>query len=188
MAVNDLLLVAVLAQAVTAAVPLVVAGLGELAAERAGVINIGIEGLMLAGCIGGFAGSALFGCAWIGLLVAIVAGMALALLFAAATVLGRCDQIVAGMAINLLAVGGSGTLWMALQAHGLADLPASAGFVRAPIGDALRTLPVLGPLLFDQYVLAWIAAALATSTWWVLRATRAGLVLTAPDRTQSGGR
>ena len=191
MAINDLLLVAVAAQAVTAAVPLVVAGLGELAAERAGVINIGIEGLMLAGCIGGFAGAALTGSAWIGLLVAVVAGSALALLFAAATVLGRADQIVAGMAINLLAVGGSGTVWMALQARGLADLPQTAGFARAPVGDAVRDLPLLGPLLFDQYALMWVAVGLVGLAWWALRATRAGLVLTglgeAPDACAAAG-
>lgn len=191
MAVNDLLLVAVAAQAVTAAVPLILAGLGELAAERAGVINIGIEGLMLAGCIGGFAGAVLTGSAWVGLLVAVAAGMALALLFAAATVLGRADQIVAGMAINLLAVGGSGTAWMVLQARGLGDLPQSAGFARAPVGDLLGTLPVVGPLLFDQYVLMWVAAALTVAAWWGLRATRAGLVLTglgeAPDACVAAG-
>ena len=189
--VNDMLLVSVAAQAVTAAVPLVVAGLGELAAERAGVINVGIEGLMLAGCIGGFAGAALSGCAWIGLLVAVACGMALALLFAVVTVFGRADQIVAGMAINLLAVGGSGAAWMVLQAGGHADLAAAAGFGRAPVGDLLRGLPLLGPLLFDQYLLAWITVALAGLVWWCLRATRAGLVLSglgeSPDACAAAG-
>lgn len=191
MPLNDLLLVAVAAQAVTAAVPLVAAGLGELAAERAGVINVGIEGLMLAGCIGGFAGAVLAGTAWVGLLAAVAAGMALALLFALATVLGRADQIVAGMAINLLAVGGSGAAWVALQAHGLAELPAAAGFARAPLGQAAGGLPLLGPLLFDQYAALWVVAALAAAAWWALRATRAGLVLCAlgeaPDACAAAG-
>ena len=80
---------------------------------------------------------------------------------------------------------------MVLQAGGHADLAVDAGFGRAPVGGLLRGLPLLGPLLFDQYLLAWIAAALAGFAWWGLRATRAGLVLSglgeSPDACAAAG-
>jgi simple sugar transport system permease protein len=196
--INDLVPVLIAAQAVAAAVPLLLAGLGELCAQRAGVLNIGIEGLLLAGCIGGFVGAGLSGCAWIGLASAIAAGALLAGLFAWATVVMRCDQIVAGMAINLLAVGGSGSAWMWAQASGHAELPAQAGFARGDLpflgegADAwARGLPLLGPLVVDQYVLALVAGLLAALAWWTLRATRAGVVVhalgDAPDACAAAG-
>jgi ABC-type uncharacterized transport system permease subunit len=198
MALTDAVVMAIAAQAVTAAVPLLLAGLGELVAQRAGVLNVGIEGLMLTGCIGGYLGAVLSGSAFVGLLVAVLAGAVLALLFALVTVRLRCDQIVAGMAINLLAVGLSGTAWLVAQGHGYGDLPASAGFARSGLAlfgaDAaawLAGLPVLGPLLFAQYGLFHVTVLLALALWWLLRATRAGLILRAlgeaPDACAAAG-
>lgn len=143
---------------VLAATPLLVAGIGELLVERSGVLNLGLEGMMLTGCITGFAVAATTGNPWLGLSAALAAGAAVAGLFALATVWARADQIVCGMALNLLAVGGSGAAWHVLQAHGLAELPASAGF----------SLPL---------ALSWASLALALLVWWMLRATRAGLIL-----------
>lgn len=195
---NDWLLVLIAAQAVTAAVPLVLAGIGECLAQRAGVINVGIEGLLLSGCIAGYVGAVLSGCPWIGLLAALVAGAALAGLSAWATVMMRADQIVVGMAINLLAVGGSGTAWMLVQGHGYAELPPTAGFSRGLLlflPDAtrqwLRDLPLLGPLLIDQYALALVAAVLTLGAWGMLRTTRAGVIIQAlgdaPDAAAAAG-
>jgi general nucleoside transport system permease protein len=181
---NEMLVVVLMAQAVTAAVPIMLAGIGELCAQRAGVLNVGIEGLMLTGCIGGFLGTALSGNAFIGLAVAISAAAVLAALFAWATIMMRTDQMVAGMAINLLAVGGSGTAWLIAQSHGFAELPADAGFSRSaipfidPLTQAwLRDLPLIGPLLFDQYVLAPLTLVAAVAAWWMLRSTRTGLII-----------
>jgi len=145
-------------QTVLCASPLVLAGLGELLVERCGVINLGIEGMMLSGCVAGFAVATTTGNPWLGLAAAIAAGMATAGLFALATVWARVDQIVCGMALNLLAVGGSGAAWRLLQAHNYADMPATAGFSQ--------------PL-----ALAWVAVLMAAMTWWMLRATRAGLIV-----------
>ena len=195
---NDALVVVIAAQAVTAAVPLVLAGIGEMFAQRAGVLNVGIEGLMLTGCIAGFTGAALSGCAWSGLAAAIVAGALLAGLFAWATVVMRCDQIVAGMALNLLAVGGSGTVWLVAQSHGYAELPANAGFIRGIVPGISesaqawwRDVPLLGPLVFDQYGLAAVTALIACAAWWLLTRTRVGLVIhalgDAPDACAANG-
>ena len=195
---NEMLVVVLMAQAVTAAVPIMLAGIGELCAQRAGVINVGIEGLMLTGCIGGFLGAALSGHACIGLLVAISAAAVLAALFAWVAITMRTDQMVAGMAINLLAVGGSGTAWLIAQSHGFAELPADAGFSRSaipfidPLAQAwLRDLPLIGPLLFDQYVLAPLTVVAAVAAWWMLRSTRTGLIIhalgDAPDACAAAG-
>jgi ABC-type uncharacterized transport system permease subunit len=147
-----------LLQTVLAASPLVVAGIGELLVERSGVLNLGIEGMMLTGCVTGFAVAAITGNPWLGMAAAIAAGTIAAGVFALATVWARADQIVCGMALNLLAIGGSGAAWQLLQAHGQAELPASAGF-SAPLA------------------LAWCAVGMAASAWWMLRATRAGIIL-----------
>src|SRR5690606_1850141 len=123
-----MLLVAIAQQALTGAIPLAIAGCGELLAQRAGVINVGIEGLMLTGCIAGFAVAALTGNPWLAVAAAMAAGMALAAIFATIAIIARVDQIVSGMAINLIAVGASGTIWESLQARGRASLPPEVGF------------------------------------------------------------
>src|SRR5687768_8568934 len=195
---NDAVMVVIAAQAVTAAVPLVLAGIGETLAQRAGVLNVGIEGLLLTGCVAGFTGAALTGCAWSGLAAAIVASALLAALFAWATVVMRCDQIVTGMAINLLAVGGSGTTWLVAQGHGHAELSTQAGFQRGIVpGISAETqawlgdLPLIGPLVFAQYGLAAVTVSLAGAAWWVLTRTRAGVIIhalgDAPDACAANG-
>ena len=184
------LLASLLQQGLLGAVPLALAGSGELAAQRAGVINVGIEGLMLAGCSAGFAVAALTGNAWLGLGAAILAGSLLAAGFAWATVIGRADQIVCGMAVNLLAVGISGTAWAALQGAGRGQLADGAGFSPVAI-PGLGSLPMIGEVLAGQYGLAYIAVALALGLGWILARTRAGLIVRAlgdaPDACAAAG-
>lgn len=194
---------ALLPAAVTAAVPLLLAGLGELLAERSGVINIGIEGLLLAGCIAGFAAAASTGSPWAGLAASVLAGAALAAVFAIATVWWRADQIVVGMAINLLAAGAAGAAWAALQSAGHGYLPAGAGFARSgpagigslpggePLLRRLADLPLVGPVLIDQYGILHVAIVLAIALRWWLRRTRGGLIVRAlgddPDACAAAG-
>lgn len=187
---NEWLVVVILAQAVIAATPLAIAGLGELVAERAGVLNIGIEGLMLTGCITGFAVAVATGSPWLGLLAAVLAAMALGAGFAAMAINARTDQIVAGMAVNLVAFGASGVLWSRLQAHEATEL--ADGFTRGWTGSTmLEHLPLLGPLLFDHYGLTPVCLALAAMLAWTMRRTRLGLVLHAlgedPDAAAAAG-
>src|SRR4051794_3221895 len=96
--------------------PILVAALGELVVERAGVVNIGIEGMMLAGALGGFAANAINGPA-AGPMGAVLAGMVLGVLFAAVALVFSADQIVTGAGINLLAVGGTGFAFRWLEGH-----------------------------------------------------------------------
>ncbi len=194
---NDALLIVLCAQALTSAVPLLLAGAGEMVAERAGVINVGIEGLMLIGACAGFAAAALSGSPWMGITAAIGAAMALNLIFSALTVWARAEQIVAGMALNLLALGATGTAWSVLQRHGHDALPSGAGFARgwswlgADATRWLNDLPLIGPLLFGQYALLPLVGVLFIALASLDRRTRAGVVLRAlgeaPDAVASAG-
>ena len=190
--INEWLAITIAAQALTAATPLVLAGCGELVAERAGVLNIGIEGMMLTGCVTAFAVTAVSNNGWLGLLAGVAAAMAMGALFAVMVINARADQIVAGMAINLLALGVSGALWRALQAHDLTQLSQTAGFERPWIESPwLADLPVVGPLLFQQYGLSLATLGLLVLTWWMFRRTRLGVVVDAlgqaPDAAAAAG-
>jgi simple sugar transport system permease protein len=179
---NDWLIVVILGQAVLAATPLVLAGLGELLAERCGVLNLGIEGLMLTGCIAAFTVTAATGSPWLGLLAAMVAAVLLGSAFALLTITARADQIVAGMAVNLVAFGASGTVWQVAQARGLDHI--EHGFTRGWTGSsALSELPLFGPLLFAHYGLTPVVLALALLLGWAMARTRFGLVVTALGET-----
>lgn len=89
----------------TAATPLLLAALGETVAERAGVLNLGVEGMMIMGAVSGFAGAALSGNPWIGVIAAILAGMAMALLFGFLTLTLLANQVATGLALTLLGLG-----------------------------------------------------------------------------------
>lgn len=188
-ALNDSYAVFVAQQAVIAAVPLILAGTGELVAQRAGVINVGIEGLMLAGAFSAYLAAATLASGPAGLVAALLAGTLLALLFAAVTIWARADQIVAGTAINLIAAGLTTTAWSHLQtAHN--TLPPNTAYTRAPI-PLLSDLPLLGPVLFSQFTLFYALTLLLILTALTLRHTRAGIILRAlgdaPDAVAAAG-
>jgi general nucleoside transport system permease protein len=170
-------------QTIIAAAPLILAGLGELVGELSGVINIGIEGLMLSGCIAAYTITDITGDGWIGLGAAILAGMFVALIFALVTIWGRANQIVAGTALNLLAAGLSATIWALFQdwredINLPTALPEHAGFSPLSI-PYLSQIPFAGPALFSQYGIFYATVLLAGALWWILRYTRLGLVIRA---------
>src|SRR5438270_627669 len=104
-------LTTVVTSGVVMMVPLLLAAVGELFAERAGIINVGLEGMMLVGALAGVAGAFYGASPWLGLLAGAAAGLAMAAVFAALTVSRGADQVVAGMALNLLALGGTGAVY-----------------------------------------------------------------------------
>ncbi len=173
----------VLREAATAAVPLVVAGVGELVAETAGVINVGIEGLMLIGCIAAYTAAGASANGYVGVAAAIGAATLLALVFALATVWQSANQIVAGTALNLLAFGVAGTAWQAWQnvrqnANLPLSLPPHTGFNRLNV-PWLNHVPWIGAIVFQQYGLFYVGFALAVGAWLALHKTRAGLIVRA---------
>lgn len=161
---------------VRTATPLALAALGEVVVERAGIINIGLEGIILSGAFGALVGATHAG-AWAGYAGAIGAGVATALAFALFAVWLRADQIITGTAVTLLAVGLTGTLYRALYgASGAALTIPTTGPVAVP---GLSGLPIVGVAFFDQPFVTYVGYGLAALVWWWMSRTHAGLALRA---------
>jgi len=165
-----------LAAAVRVATPLLLAATGETVAERSGVINLGLEGMMLAGALAAALGASAVG-PWTGVGLAILAGMVLAGVFAAVAIGARADQIIAGTAITLGAVGLTGTIYR--QAYGAGGPGLALPTLAAIPLPGLARVPILGPGLFDQPAPTYIALLALPLVWWALFRTRAGLALRA---------
>lgn len=163
---------AILLTIITAATPLLIAALGELVVERSGVLNLGVEGMMIVGAASGFAAAILTGSTVIGILAGIGAGMILAAIFAALALGLAANQVATGLALTILGLGVSGLIgseFVGARRDALAkiDLP------------WLSDLPVVGKVLFGQDPLVYVSVLLAVGVWWFLWKTRAGLVLRA---------
>ena len=160
---------------VTMTVPLLLAALGELLAERAGVINIGIEGLLLTGAFVAMAATYLSGSPLLGVLAAWGGGLLLAGLFAYVVVARSGNQVVVGIALNLLAVGLTGVAYRATFGITGAALTIS-GLPALPV-PLLSALPIIGPALFNQSALGYLAFVLVPCLAFVLSRTIPGLKL-----------
>jgi len=182
----------IMKQAVTSATPLLLAGFGELVAQRAGVIDIGIEGLMLMGAIAAYAAAVVTGSAYAAVPAAILAGILFVAIFALITVWLRADQIVTGTALNILAFGASTTLWHALQNYMTGptphDPPKLFDTLSIPL---LRDIPFVGPVFFQQYGLFYCVVILGVALFITLKKTRYGLIVQslgdAPDACDAAG-
>lgn len=156
--------------------PLALAALGEMVAERAGVINIGLEGAILAGAFGALVGAGSGGVI-AGFAAGVAAGIAITALFALFTVTLRADQIITGTAINLLALGLTGTLYRTLYGtEGAALSIPTTGVVVVP---GLAAIPVVGAALFAQPAITYVAYALVPALWWWVTCTHAALAVRA---------
>ena len=174
-----------LAAAVRIATPLAWAATGEVVAERAGVINLSVEGSMLAGALASAVAAAATGSGWTGVLAGAVAGALVAGLFALVAIWGRTDQIIAGTALTLASVGVTG-LWYRQAVAGTGDL-AVPTLGSAPV-PGLSAIPILGPMLFDQPVLTYLMLLVAPAVWWFLFRTTAGLQLRAGGESAAAAR
>ena len=185
-------LAAFLDATVRTATPLAFAALGESVAERAGVINLGLEGTIIAGAFGALVGAGLAaGSAGVvaGLAVGALAGLATAALFAVFAVLLRSDQIITGTAVTLAALGITGTLYQTQYGAGGAAL---ATPTTPPLAvPVLSQLPVVGRALFAQPPVAYLLYLLVPAVWWFTTRTHAGLALRAvgerPDAAVAAG-
>jgi general nucleoside transport system permease protein len=165
-----------LAAAVRVATPLLLAATGETVTERAGVINLGLEGMMLAGALAATLGASAAG-PWTGLALAVLVGMLLAAAFAGIAIGARADQIIAGTALTLGAVGLTGTIYRHAYGTGGAGL-ALPTLAPVPI-PLLSRIPILGPALFDHPAPTYLALVALPVVWWMLFRTRPGLALRA---------
>lgn len=163
-----------LESSVRTATPLLLAALGETVVERAGIINIGLEGIVIGGAFGALVGAA-HGGPVAGIALGMLAGVLLAMLFYAFIDVLGTDQIVTGTAITVLALGLTGALYRTMfGASGAALSIETIGPVPIPI---LSRIPVLGPAVFAQPLIAYVTMALLPATWWWLYRTHGGLAL-----------
>jgi len=161
---------------VRTATPLAFAAIGETVAERGGVINIGLEGAIIAGAFGGFVAAGT-GSVWIGFLGAGVAGMVVSALFGLFAIRWRADQIITGTAISLLALGITATLYRQLYGSSGAALSIpTMGVLEIPL---LSGIPVIGRALFAQPPITYLLYGLAPAVWWWMYRTHEGLGLRA---------
>ena len=162
-----------LAASIRLAAPLMLAGAGGLFTERVGIFNIGIEGAMLIGAMAAIWGSLVTGNIILATLFAMLIGGLVALVHAYLTITRRADQIVSGAAINLFALGITNLLNAPLYA-GFEYRPRVEAFpIIAP--EALQEIPFIGPILFAQPVIVWVAFAIPLVLAWVLYRTSWGL-------------
>ncbi|HEV8572769.1 MAG TPA: ABC transporter permease [Actinomycetota bacterium] len=166
-------LVAMLTVAVAAGTTVVIAAIGEIVAERSGVLNLGLEGMMLVGAVAGFMAVNASGSLGVAVLVALAAGAVLGLLHAFLTVSLRANQIVAGLALTIFGAGLS-----ALLGQDVVGVPARATFGRVAI-PVIGDLPVIGRVLFQQNLLVYLGYVLSLALWFLLSRTRVGLHLRA---------
>lgn len=175
MAGEAAILTAFLVSSVRMTAPLLLVSLGEIYAERSGLLNVALEGMMLFGAFGGFVVSQQTGSAWVGLLGAMVAAAFIGLVFAFLTVTLHADQVVTGISLNLVALGMATFAYRLL--YGISTVPAmSTGFAKVKI-PWLSSLPVVGPVLFEQTPLVYLAFALVPVVAWSLWRTGWGLRL-----------
>jgi general nucleoside transport system permease protein len=164
--------VAIAASAVGAATPLVYAAMGELVTERSGILNLGVEGMMLVGAMSGFAVGVSTGSLWLAFLAAAAGGALIALLFGVLTLSLQTNQVATGMALTLFGVGLSAFAGRSFVGLPIARVPP----LHIPL---LSDLPIVGPLLFRYDPLVYLSIALCALIAWVLKRTRVGLRLRA---------
>ena len=161
---------AILLTIVTASTPLLIAAIGELVTERAGVLNLGVEGMMMMGAVCSFAGAVTFDSTILGVLCGILAGVLMAALFALVVLGFAANQVGSGLALTIFGLGLSGLIGAPF-----------VGARRDPVGalhiPGLSDLPVVGRLLFGQDPFVYASLALTLAVAWFLVRTRTGLTL-----------
>jgi len=166
------MLIAAMVTATNSATPLLLAALGETVAERSGVLNLGVEGLMLVGAVSAFITTAATGSALIGIAAGAVAGTFLALFFALLTLFLAANQVASGLAITIFGTGLSSLLGAHFVGRSLQPLPR----LHVPL---ISDIPILGPLFFSYDGLVYFSVAMTGLIAWAFARTRIGMVLRA---------
>ncbi|MCK1723356.1 ABC transporter permease [Bradyrhizobium sp. 141] len=163
---------AIILAVLAASTPLLIAATGELVTERSGVLNLGVEGMMIVGAACGFAGAWLTGSIFIGALFGIVAGTMMSLIFALMALGLAVNQVATGLALTILGVGLSGLI----GARFVGERITPAVHLSIP---GLTDIPLVGRVLFGEDAFVYVSIALVVGVWWFLYRTRAGLILRA---------
>ncbi|QRM55481.1 ABC transporter permease [Sinorhizobium sp. BG8] len=163
---------AILLTVVTAATPLVLAAIGELVTERAGVLNLGVEGMMIMGAVLAFAATQATGSPYVGIVAGIAGGALFSLLFGFLTLTLVANQVATGLALTILGLGVSGQIGESYVGVSGIKLPP----ISIPL---LSEIPYLGPLLFRQDLIFYMSIALVIGVNWFLFRSRTGLKIRA---------
>jgi len=163
---------AVILTIITASTPLLLAAIGELVTERAGVLNLGVEGMMIMGAVCGFIAAFLSGSAMFGVLAGLSAGVAMSMIFAFLTQTLMTSQMATGLALTLFGLGLSGLIGESFTGQPGVKLAALAM-------PSLSTIPFLGPVLFGHDILVYLSLGLTAAVAYVLFRTRLGLIIIA---------
>lgn len=167
----EAILIAVLAAAITAGTPILFAALGEIFTERSGILNLGVEGMMLVGAVSGFMVAIKTGNPWFGVIGAMIAGGLLSSIHALLTVTLKANQVVSGLALTIFGTGLSGYIGRSLIGQ-----PLENSFEAQPLGF-LADIPYLGPILFNQDPLVYLSFIMVPIAWFFIFRTRMGLNL-----------
>jgi len=185
--VNTVLLVGLFAAGLRLSMAIAFAALGETVSQRAGVLNVGIEGMMLVGAFLAALGAVWTGSPWGGVALAMLGGTAMAAIHGYFAIVLRADQIVSGIALVVLGLGVSGFGFRLTIGAAPVQVPA---FQTLPLGP-LAQIPIIGPILFDQTPLAYLGVISFVVVAFVLRRTGLGLELRAigenPDAADAAG-
>jgi ABC-type uncharacterized transport system permease subunit len=166
------ILIPILSAAIRSGTPILYATLGEILTEKAGVLNLGLEGLMLLGAFSGFSATMVTGNPWIGLLAALCVGMAVSALHAFLCVTMGANQVVSGLAITMFGTGMSALLGKAYVGETIRGI----GVLPIPL---LEKIPLLGPVFFKHDPLVYFSYILVALACWFISSTRWGLTLRA---------
>ncbi|NKB53283.1 MAG: ABC transporter permease [Rhizobiaceae bacterium] len=153
-----------------ASTPLLIAATGELVVERSGVLNLGVEGMMIMGAVAAFATAQVTGNPYFGAVAAIIVGAAFSLLFAFLTLTLVANQVATGLALTILGLGLSGMIGESFVGHPGVRMEA----INIPL---LSDIPVIGKIIFGQDLIFYVSIALLAGVAWFLFKTRAGLML-----------
>jgi general nucleoside transport system permease protein len=164
--------VTLIAALIVASTPILLAAIGELVVEKAGVLNLGVEGMMIVGAISGFAIAVNTGSATLGFIAAAIGGAALSLIFAFITQYLLANQVATGLALTLFGLGLSALLGESYS--GISPPPTPS--LNIP---GLSDLPVLGPILFAHDAIVYLSIALVAGVWAMLKYSRMGLIIRA---------
>ena len=172
MDLSSISLTVLLASIMVASTPILLAALGEMVVEKAGVLNLGVEGMMITGAVCGFVAAVTFDSPALGFVAAAIGGAVLALFFGFLTQYLLSNQVATGLALTLFGLGLS-----SLMGQGYVGIkaPATSDF-NIPL---LSKIPFFGPVLFQHHMMVYISIAMVAAVWAVLKYTRAGLILRA---------
>lgn len=157
---------------ITISTPVLLAALGELVVEKSGVLNLGVEGMMIMGAICGFIVANQTGSPTLAFLGGMAGGAALSLIFAVVTQFLMANQVASGLALTLFGLGLAALLGVGYEGQPIPD-------VAKPLPETLREIPIIGPILLSHDLVTYLAVGLVFALWYMLKHTRAGLILRA---------